>query len=47
MDISVTKSVIEFKLSVYVITVLPEGKVSQNLDLGDLGFSFHLMSKNG
>ena len=44
MDFSVTIYIIKMKFSVCIITVLPEGRVSQIFDLGP---SFHFMAKNG
>ena len=44
MDISVTIYIIKLKFSVCMLKVLPEGRVSQILDLG---LSFYFMAKNG
>ena len=44
MDISVTTYIINLKLSVHILKVVLEGKVSQ---ISDLGPSFYFMPKNG
>ena len=44
MDISVNINIIDLILSMCILEVLVEGRVSQNIYLGP---SFHFMTKNG